>query len=41
MVQAGAHALAAESAHLETLLAMVAERADAIAFPHRLEAAAG
>ena len=31
VVQAGAHALAAESAHLEALLALVMERADAIA----------
>jgi DNA mismatch repair protein MutS len=31
VVQAGAHALAAESAHLETLVAMVASRADPIA----------
>ncbi len=31
VVQAGAHALAAESAHLESLLALAMERADAIA----------
>ena len=31
VVQAGAHALAAEQAHLETLIAMAAARADAIA----------